>query len=434
MQQPKHPGPPGAPKASSKKKASRTSPPHPTSSGSTLSHLLQLPRELRDLVWEQSLLAAHPPPAITSPVDIAAAYRQYDSWGEEAIHYPRTTRINSTALLCCNRQIHAEVRAAIERLRAQRRLACSLRMLLRNEKHLFLDWLCVPALSAHYDTVHISFKIVGKPQPKHSPTTSTSLCMPVKTLHPSSSPAHHLPPPLRTLLPHHHAPSSSSSASSSLIYARQAGADHALHRALFKLLARLRTHGPRFLGDPIIFSAISSSPSSPPRRHHAPTTFAALCFDVLTPPAAYAASYRPAMMPWEGCGRFAGGGGLVSPLVVAVALREFAVWAVHGASTAMGGVGGVAENAFFVGGFGEVCVLLDGEEVGVEDVLGAVRARGVSLDRGNARMPGGMAETARRRWWAPVWGDGVVAERGCGGDGGLHRYCEETRVLRRALA
>ncbi|KAF4302093.1 hypothetical protein GTA08_BOTSDO10364 [Botryosphaeria dothidea] len=431
MQQPKHLGPPGAPKASSKKKASPTSPPHPRLFRLDFLHLLQLPRELRDLVWEQSLLAAHPPPAIPSPVDIAAAYRQYDSWGEEAIHYPRTTRINSTALLCCQppdprRGGAPPLSACAPSAASPAPCACCCATRSTSSS---TGSACPPSPPTTTPS-HISFKIVGKPQPKHSPTTSTSLSTPVKTLHPSSSPAHHLPPPLRTLLPHHHAPSlllsssssssSSSSASSSLIYARQAGVSTTPSTAPSSSSSpRLRTHGPRFLGDPIIFSAISSSPSSPPRRHHAPTTFTALCFDVLTPPAAHAAAYRPAMMP---------------PLVVAVALREFAVWAVHGASTAMGGVGRVAENAFFVGGFGEVCVLLDGEEIGVEDVLGAVRARGVLLDKVNARMPGGMAGTARRRWWAPVWGDGVVAERGCGGEGGLHRYCEETRVLRRALA
>ncbi|EKG14191.1 hypothetical protein MPH_08644 [Macrophomina phaseolina MS6] len=357
-------------------KAAPSTTPVPTLSGSTFSHLLQLPRELRDLIWEYSLLAAHPTPAITSPASIAAAYRKYDSWGEELIHYPRSTPINSTALLCCSHQLHNEVRAAIERLRAQRRLVCSLRLLLRNEQYLFLDWTCVPTRSTHYDGVHISVKVLGKPeQPlKHSPSSSGAFTTPVKTLHPSSF-SSRAPTTLQAFRAAPQTIPSSSTTTSSLLYARQpdGAGDYTLHRALFKLLARLRTHGPSFLGDPIIFSVISSlssslsSPSSSyshsstsiPSPAPSPlTTFTTLTFDVLTPPPSHAdpaTAYRPALFPWEAPSSSPrhshhrhrpATNGIAPPIVLAVALREFVCWALHGASPAR-----QRGNAFFVEGF-----------------------------------------------------------------------------------
>lgn len=406
-----------------------------TAPAPTFSHLLDLPRELRDLIWEHCLLAAHGPQAAS-----VSDYRQYDSWGEESNHYPRRTHVNSTALLCCSHQVHAEMAAAIARLRAQRRLACSLRILLRNERHLFLDWTCVPAVATHYDSVDIEFKLVGKPERKGGGL--------IKTLHPSA------------LLGR--SSNSSSPPWSSILYERNED-DFAIHRHLFKMLARLRSYGPSFAGDPVIFSAISSSPSpsshphfptsnpppppptssAPPRQPNrprpSPTTITNLTFNVLTPPPSHTPpdSYRPHSWPWQSprpqliiargsrdiisvSNRISAQQhqhGLIPPLCVAMLLREFVVWAVHGREKRRGAGGRFRadENAFLKSGVGGVAVLLDGAEVDVGDVV----------HRG-----GGGASVWD--WWEPVLrGEEDGAE--CA-EGGLHRYCRQTRELRMAAA
>lgn len=446
-------------------------------------YLLLLPRELRDLIWECSLLSTHTPPAQSSPPRITSDYRQYDSWGEEANYYPRRTRVNSTALLCCSRQINAEVSDAIDRLRAQRRLTCSLRILLRNEMYLFIDWICVPAVATHYDAVHIDFKTVGKPQPMGGGSLRG---LPIKTVHPSALPGHH---------PSQH-PNASSSSSisrtrapwSSLLYEPK-DRDFSFHRHLFKLLARLRNYGPSFLGDPVIFSAIttpisatfSSSSSTPPsqqlhqtlssssssssRRRQAPspTTFSTLTINVVTPPSSHTdpSAFRPPLYPWLICGgrdeanfrqrwiavvrryqrecsssssssNFPGGGGgdggtgmLVPPAVVAACCREFFAWAMHARSTAGAGAGGIGvgkgQNAFLKDGFGDVRVLLDGsEDLGLESAGGEPEMRTPGQSRG-------------RSWWEPVFKDEAEAFACDGEEGGegLHRYCKVTRELRR---
>ncbi|KAF4539366.1 uncharacterized protein LTHEOB_10298 [Lasiodiplodia theobromae] len=434
-------------------------------------HLLLLPRELRDLIWEYSLLSTHTPPAQSSPPRITSDYRQYDSWGEEASYYPRRTRVNSTTLLCCSRQINAEVSDAIDRLRAQRRLTCSLRILLRNEQYLFIDWLCVPAVATHYDAVHIDFKTVGKPQPIGSGSLRG---LPIKTVHPSALPGH----------PSQNPNASSSSISrtrgaswSSLLYEPK-DRDFSFHRHLFKLLARLRNYGPSFLGDPVIFSAITtpssggstfSSSSTPPSssrcRAPTPTTFTTLTINVLTPPSSHTdpSAFRPPLYPWLICGgrdetnfrqrwlavvrryqrecsssssssNFPGGGGgggtgmLVPPAVVAACCREFFAWAMHARSTAGAGASGIGvgkgQNAFLKDGFGDVRVLLDGrEDLGLES--------GGEPEMMRAPGPGpGPGQSRGRSWWEPVFKDEAEAFA-CDGGEGLHRYCKVTRELRR---
>ncbi|GME42357.1 uncharacterized protein LTHEOB_10298 [Neofusicoccum parvum] len=406
-----------APRSSRKKPNGTTAPPV-TSGAQPFSHILDLPRELRDLIWEHSLLAVHAPPAIASPASIASAYRQYDSWGEEANHYPRRTRVNSTALLCCSRQVHVEVNDAIARLRAQRRLACQLRILLRNEKHLFLDWTSVPAVSPHYDDVFVEFKMVGAPERKGLAGSGGGM----KTLHPNafaSGSAHRTSTPPFTRTPW-----------TSILYDRTNG-DFEFHRHLFKMLARLRSYGPSFVGDPVIFSAISSSTtsscpssssssfsssssssssSSAPRT---PTSATHLTFNVLSPPPQHSPpdAFRPPLWPWTPPRHVAAAArrthGLVRPLCVALLLREFVVWALHGRDARRG------ENAFLKTGFpAGIAVLLDGADVRPQDV-----------------GPGAPDAAGGARWWAPVWRDEVEA-RACEGGAGLHRYCAETRELR----
>ncbi|KAL1615401.1 hypothetical protein SLS54_009055 [Diplodia seriata] len=385
-----------------------------------------------------------------------------------------------TALLCCNRQINAEVSDAIARLRAQRRLACSLRILLRNERHLFIDWTCVPAVATHYDAVHIDFKIVGKPQPAGG---ASSRGLPMKTLHPSALPGH----PLSRA----RAASSAGTPWTSLLYERK-DRDFSFHRHLFKLLARLRNYGPSFLGDPVIFSAITTPanttttatpvtssptpPQNPPKQQPpptrrrtptTPTTFTLLTINVLTPPTSHTdpTAFRPPLYPWLISGSGGAGaprpqmwmaivrrhhrsvssadssdGGLVPPAVVTACCREFFAWALHSRSTAgtmavvpvpgAGGATGRGENAFLKEGFGGVRVLLDGreEQPGLEEVMGEMGPPGAAEGSSSSSSGG------RRRWWEPVFKDEAEAFA-CDGGGkegdGLHRYCRVTRELRR---
>lgn len=124
--------------------------------------LLDLSRELRDLIWEFCLTLPDypPPPPSGSPHDNPEWHERYffcTNEDERIIGWPkRTLRISSIPLLQTNRQVNAEIHETIARLYSQRRMDCDLQITVYREKYLLLDWLCLPVNALHYDnwTMH----------------------------------------------------------------------------------------------------------------------------------------------------------------------------------------------------------------------------------------------------------------------------------------
>ncbi|KAK7548726.1 hypothetical protein IWX49DRAFT_44630 [Phyllosticta citricarpa] len=122
--------------------------------------LMDLPRELRDCIWEACLTIPSSRPASPDPNDYVAGNTPND----ETVYYPTpNVNITSVSLLCVNRAANAEVHATILRLYAHRRVNSKLNILTRNEKFLRLDWLLLPVNSVHYDNLEVDFRFTGQP-------------------------------------------------------------------------------------------------------------------------------------------------------------------------------------------------------------------------------------------------------------------------------
>lgn len=131
--------------------------------------LLDLSRELRDLIWESCLTTPErpPPPPSGSPCNNPEWDDRYFfciNEEEQFIGWPkRTLQISSIPLLLTNRQINTEIHETIARLYSQRRMDCNLQVTIYREKYLLLDWLCLPVNALHYDNWNIDFRQIDPP-------------------------------------------------------------------------------------------------------------------------------------------------------------------------------------------------------------------------------------------------------------------------------
>ncbi|KAK8242989.1 hypothetical protein IWZ00DRAFT_490945 [Phyllosticta capitalensis] len=122
--------------------------------------LMQLPRELRDHVWEFCLTSPSRLPELIDPND----YIRGTSMNDDTVSYPTPNiSIVGVKLLQVNRAVNAEVRATIRRLYAQNFINSKLNILIRNEKFFRLDWLLLPVNSLHFDTLEVDFRFTGQP-------------------------------------------------------------------------------------------------------------------------------------------------------------------------------------------------------------------------------------------------------------------------------
>ncbi|KAK7539450.1 uncharacterized protein J3D65DRAFT_618677 [Phyllosticta citribraziliensis] len=123
-------------------------------------NLMDLPRELRDCIWEACLTTPSSPPESPDP----DAYIRGNTLSDETVSYPGSKfTIASVSLLRVNRAVNAEVQATILRLYAHHRVNSKLNILIRNEKFFRLDWLLLPVDSLHYDYLEVDFRFTGLP-------------------------------------------------------------------------------------------------------------------------------------------------------------------------------------------------------------------------------------------------------------------------------
>ncbi|RYP13070.1 hypothetical protein DL767_010943 [Monosporascus sp. MG133] len=128
--------------------------------------LLEIPRELRDLIIRLVLLSGRP-----APIDYRDASRltrapiedvYFASWhGSSGIRYePKSTTPAATPLLLVNRQLHLETKHALERI-PERGRSYSLDLMLVKEELLWPTWTLVPAYAQHVDSVDVRVRVVG---------------------------------------------------------------------------------------------------------------------------------------------------------------------------------------------------------------------------------------------------------------------------------
>ncbi|KZV80200.1 hypothetical protein EXIGLDRAFT_733449 [Exidia glandulosa HHB12029] len=166
-----------------------------------MSHLLDIPSEIRDFILELCLLARR-----AAPVDIASAERtrlpaRYNSsknfkawgYGQNNVRYENTSYTsNATALLLVNRQLCTETQDAIARLRATGRYAYALDIMLVKESEVWATWLCVPSVtnltSTTVDCIDVSMRTFGTGEGSEMKTRSY--------VHSAFTPGDGSPPPI----------------------------------------------------------------------------------------------------------------------------------------------------------------------------------------------------------------------------------------------
>ncbi|KZW01802.1 hypothetical protein EXIGLDRAFT_26995 [Exidia glandulosa HHB12029] len=121
--------------------------------------LLTIPREIRDVILQDVLLASCPPDTTTDRVQ-PAAMRDH--------HGPKHVRLSTTpvvaaslALLLVSRAFALATKATIVGLQERKRLIYTLDVLLVNDEFLWPTWLCVPATVPTVDCVHVTVRTSG---------------------------------------------------------------------------------------------------------------------------------------------------------------------------------------------------------------------------------------------------------------------------------
>ncbi|KAI9709885.1 MAG: hypothetical protein M1812_007593 [Candelaria pacifica] len=136
-------------------------------------HLLTLPQEIRDIVYEY-IFALVDPPTERSPVTSGRPRKQIhgDSsdpnveFGERCNQYPlMPLPISSTSLLLTNRQLKAEVTFFMQSLEKTHALVYQLDCLILHEQYLYPTWLSIPYLSESIASVQVTFRVEGKCSP-----------------------------------------------------------------------------------------------------------------------------------------------------------------------------------------------------------------------------------------------------------------------------
>ena len=130
--------------------------------------ILELPREIRDLIYMAVFNSELSPPA--SPAEcrhdrnqISSEYGPSEYFGEHCNHYPmEPVSISCSGLLLTCRQVRAEVLDVIARLKVQNQLQYKIDCIIEDEKFFCPTWLSVPVVSFDIDTVEVNFRIFGQ--------------------------------------------------------------------------------------------------------------------------------------------------------------------------------------------------------------------------------------------------------------------------------
>lgn len=127
--------------------------------------LLNLPRELRDLIYTHVLDDELPPPQTEAELQdhrpSLDEQRLPVNLGDVPISYAFPVRITATPLLLASRQIHSEVQDIIGHATHTKRLRYKLDCLVLQEEAIHLTWLRVPTLAPHVAVLEVGLRLVG---------------------------------------------------------------------------------------------------------------------------------------------------------------------------------------------------------------------------------------------------------------------------------
>jgi hypothetical protein len=112
-----------------------------------MTQFLDLPRELRDMVYTEALTSCRPLPTLRDTQSTSGWYRPWEprtGLGDHGCALSSRRAPSTCAnLLACNRQINAEMMQAVERGRQTGRLAALIDCIAKDEMHYF-TWLAIP--------------------------------------------------------------------------------------------------------------------------------------------------------------------------------------------------------------------------------------------------------------------------------------------------
>ena len=133
--------------------------------------LLELPRELRELIIDEVIDAISPPPF--SPADypehVPTPNESFYGWSGmgcdvmQPVRPSATTRPRSAALLATCRQLHAETVERLAHLRRRHALRYDLDIMVHEETDLLPTWTRLPMLAPYVDTVTVTVRTCGLP-------------------------------------------------------------------------------------------------------------------------------------------------------------------------------------------------------------------------------------------------------------------------------
>lgn len=126
----------------------------------THSAFLSLPREIRDHIYNDVLESSIPPPA--SPASAVDRWENDNPWGADhgIVYERRPASIFCLGLLCCKRQIAAEMRAAIARKSKEPEGGITYKLdIMVQHMQLWPTWISVPASPQHMRHVEVEIRI-----------------------------------------------------------------------------------------------------------------------------------------------------------------------------------------------------------------------------------------------------------------------------------